>query len=359
MPARPKILLLDDDQGFLELYQEMLTQHLPSLPEVKTASGASRALALLESEPFDLLITELNLPKIDGLQVLSIARRKYANTRLVVLTAVRDEQFRTRAYAIGVDQYWIKPDSDQEMGLFMESIESVLKSEGHGGFRGVQNKSLVDIIQLECLSQGNSTLKISNGAAEGKIWIQKGEVVDAEAPGLTAEPAFERILSWKSGTFEILSGDESRTRTIFGSYHGLLLNTAQALDVVADQKKTIESAGGMAASESTFRLGELAQWDGVEFALAVSDDTKSQQDYWGVENPEQLTRWTQDTLSDFTALGESLKVGDLRHVVGTGPQRKLAIAKTGTWHLCVGFAPNLPIDKLREALSKILNLWAS
>src|SRR5712691_4281072 len=153
MSGPPKILLLDDDQDFLDLYREMLSQHLSSLPDVRVAASGSRALAMLESEPFTLLIVDLSMPKMDGLQVLTIARRKYPELRLVVLTAIRDEQFRGRAYAMGVDQYWIKPESDQEMGLFMESIESLLSREAKGGFRGVQSKSLVDIVQLECLSR--------------------------------------------------------------------------------------------------------------------------------------------------------------------------------------------------------------
>src|ERR1041385_2876336 len=172
MAANPKILLGDDDEAVLEMYQAMLSQHLPSAPEVRTAATGVKALAMLDSEIFNLLIVDLQMPKMDGLQVLSIARRKFPHLRLVVLTGIRDEQFRTRAYAMGVDQYWIKPETDQEMGLFMESIESLLFREAQGGFRGVQSKSLVDIIQLECLSQSSVMLKIRNGGVDGRIWIQ-------------------------------------------------------------------------------------------------------------------------------------------------------------------------------------------
>jgi len=192
----------------------MLSQHLSCLPDVRAASTGARALAMLESEQFHLLIVDLNMPKMDGLQVLSIARRKYPELRLVILTAIREEQFRTRAYAMGVDQYWIKPESDQEMGLFMESIESLLSREAKGGFRGVQSKSLWDIVQLECLSQSSTVLKITNGMAEGKIWIQNGEVIHAEAPSLTAEPAFQRILTWKTGSFEKLPADMTHSEDL-------------------------------------------------------------------------------------------------------------------------------------------------
>src|SRR4051812_15862972 len=69
MESRHKILVLDDDPELLELYGEMLGQ-LPSKPEIHTASTGARAMALLEAEPFRLLICDLKMPKMDGLQVL-------------------------------------------------------------------------------------------------------------------------------------------------------------------------------------------------------------------------------------------------------------------------------------------------
>jgi DNA-binding response OmpR family regulator len=360
MNARPKVLLLDDDLDFLDLYREMLTQHLPSLPEVKTAPNASRAVALLESEAFDLLIVDLNMPKMDGLQVLSIARRKYPQMRLVVLTGLRDEQFRARAYAMGVEQYWIKPESDQEMGLFLEAVESLLSRKVQGGFRGVQSKSLVDIIQLECLSQSSSMLKITNGLLEGRIWIQQGEVVDAETADMKAEPAFQKILSWKAGSFEILPGDPTRTRTIFTSYQGLLLNTAQALDEAASLAASEPAANGAApAPDAATLLAELSQFNGVEFVLALAPEHDDKQDHWGLENPKPLAEWTRATLDSFRKLGDSLQVGNLQQVIGTGPQRKVALAGCGRSELCVGFPPTLPAEQLRETMKNILTKWAS
>ena len=57
----------------------------------------------------------------------------------------------------------------------------VLRIAQRGGFRGIQNKSLVDIIQLECLSQNSLVLRVTNGPLSGKIWINNGEVIDAES----------------------------------------------------------------------------------------------------------------------------------------------------------------------------------
>src|SRR5262249_17735728 len=160
------------------MYRDILAQ-LPSHPEVHTATTGARAMALLESERFRLLICDLKMPKMDGLQVLSIVRRKYPELRTVVLTSLMDEQFRSRVYALGVDLFWQKPGSEKEIKMFLECLESVLGREADVGFRGVHSKSLVDIIQLECISHSSSVLRITRGPLMGRIWINDGELIDA------------------------------------------------------------------------------------------------------------------------------------------------------------------------------------
>src|SRR6476646_8619534 len=125
MEVSNKVLLLDDDPDLLDMYQEILAK-LPSQPEIFTASNGARALAMLEADTFRLLICDLRMPKMDGLQVLSIVRRKYPQLRTVVLTSVVDEQFRSRVYALGVDLFWNKPSSDQEIKQFLECLESLI-----------------------------------------------------------------------------------------------------------------------------------------------------------------------------------------------------------------------------------------
>src|ERR1051325_4970961 len=237
MDMRHKILLVDDDPSLLKLYSEILGQ-LPSRPEIHTAASAARGMAMLEAHEFRLLLADLRMPKMDGLQMLSIVRRKFPELRTVVLTAVTDEQFRSRVYALGVDLYWQKPDTPQGMRLFCECIESLLDRNDAVGFRGVQSKGLMDIVQLECIAHSSSVLRITNGPFLGHIWINSGEVVDAETEGERGEMAFQKILAWRSGSFESLPPELSRPRTITKSYNVLLLESAQALDETQVETKS-------------------------------------------------------------------------------------------------------------------------
>src|SRR5271154_7095593 len=193
METQHKILILDDDTDWLDLSRELLCQ-LPSKPEIRTANTSKRALAILDAEPIRLLICDLKMPRMDGLQVLSIVRRRFPELRTVVLSGLEDEEFRSRAYALGVDLFWLKNEMQRNTLMYLECIESLLGRDSDGGFRGIQSKSLMDIIQMECLSRSSTVLRITRGPLVAKLWIHDGELTDAEVEGARGEAAFRRIL---------------------------------------------------------------------------------------------------------------------------------------------------------------------
>jgi len=353
MDTHHRILLVDDDPDLLATYQEILKQ-LPSRPEIRTAVSGARGLAMLEAEPFRLLICDLKMPKMDGLQVLSIVRRKYPELRTVVLTAVADEQFRSRVYALGVDLFWNKPGSPQEIKMFLECLESLLGRETEVGFRGVQSKSLMDIIQLECISQSSSVLRITNGPLAGRIWIQDGELIDAEAGDLRNEPALQKILSWKAGNFEMLPPEPSRPRTIFKSYNAVLLESAQALD---ESRGGVTAEGGPPAVVSP--LASLSRVEGVEFVLALKAGEGNQPVARGLENPEPMAKWSRQSLERFRTLGDRLHAGPLEQIEALGPQRHVALACRNDTEFCVGWSHALTPDQLRAGMKRVIALWVS
>jgi CheY-like chemotaxis protein len=352
MAERPKILLLDDEQDLLDLYKEVLSQ-LPNEPEIHLANSGARAIALLESEPFTLLISDLKMPKMDGLQVLSIVRRKFPDLRVVVMTSVSDEQYRSRAYAMGVDLFWEKPHAAEEIKLFQDCIASLLGQEPQFGFRGVQSKSLVDLIQLECLSQNSSVLKISNGSREGRIWLLNGDVIDAVAGDLNGRIAFKEIFSWKGGSFEILPPEPNRPRTIQEHYQGLLLDTAQAMDE-AKSAPPEPPVGGVAAVPLLAKLGRTP---GVEFILEMGADGKT--DSWSLENPDPLAKWNRESWQALAQWGEKLNIGDIKSVVGLGLQRHVATVTNGNKQLCIGFQRSLSSTDVRTLTKDLRDKWAS
>jgi CheY-like chemotaxis protein len=349
MPARQKILILDDEHDILEIYQEILAR-LPSQPEIHTADAGARALALLESEIFNLLLVDLRMPTMDGFQVLAIVRRKFPTLRVVVMTAAEDEQFRARAYAMGIDPYIEKPKTGKEIINFVDCIESMLEKEDTGGFRGVQSKTLVDIIQLECLTQSSAILKISSALGEGRIWIQKGEIIDAATGEMLGKDAFLEMLSWRAGSFEILPNDVPRPRTIFSSYENLLMETAQTMD----EAKAEDPVGG-----ETNSLAGFSRYKGVQCVVAVEAADKTKFEHWGTENADQMAVWIHDTMRKFRALSDRLEAGQLEQIEGLGPQRHMAVISSDAQDLGVGFTRSATLAHIRETMKQIEAKWAS
>ena len=191
--------------------------------------------------------------------------------RTVVLSGLEDEEYRSRAYALGVDLFWLKTEMQRNTKLFDECIESLLghsDQEGDTGFRGIQSKSLMDIIQMECLSRTSTVLRITRGPLVAKLWIQDGELMDAECEGARGEAAFHRLLAWKTGAFENLPAEPNRERTIEKPVNALLLESAQTLDETAHPSTEPDSVEANLHRKTMWKLAQLTR-EGAEFVVAV------------------------------------------------------------------------------------------
>ena len=358
--TRPKVLVVDDDPALLETYSELLSQ-LPSQPEVLTATSGSRALTLLKGDGFRLLICDLVMPKMDGLQVLAIVRRRFPELRTVVITGVEDEQLRSRAYALGVDMFWLKPDSKQNMEMFTQCIESLLGREGEGGFRGVQSKGLIDLIQMEALSQSSTLLRITRGSLTGRIWFLSGELIDAETNGARGEAAFRQILAWKSGTFENLPAEPGRERTITKPVNALLLETAQAIDEIAapSSEHSPQDAETADHRRNVMRLSVLTR-EGADFVVSVAGNGRGKAEAWGTESTQEIAGWMTTALDVCQHLAQKLKAGDFGHLEARTMDHRLVLVAHEDKQYLVGWPGNsAPEVRTREQTIKLVASWDS
>lgn len=356
MENRHKILILDDDNDWLSLGRDMLSA-MPSHPEVLTANNGKRALSILESEPVRLLICDLKMPRMDGLQVLSIVRRRHPELRTVVLSGLEDEEYRSRAYALGVDLFWIKIEMQRNPKLFVECLESLLGSpDNDAGFRGIQSKSLMDIIQMECLSRTSTVLRITRGPLVAKLWIQDGELIDAEVEGARGEAAFQRLLAWKAGTFENLPAEPGRERTILKPVNALLLESAQTLDENTNpaDADSIESASHR---QTMWKLSLLTR-EGADFVITIPPDGQGEPEAIGTQNVSSLVQWTRQAAAMARRLGERLEAGPVIQVGGQNMERQVLVLSRGDKLFLLGW-PADAAGNLLEKGKKIVASWDS
>ena len=106
-----KILVVDDELEIVKVVRAYLEQ---SGFRVLTASDGPTALAVFRHDQPDLILLDLNLPKLDGLEVCRTIRRE-SNVPVIMLTARVEETDRLIGLEIGADDYIVKPFSPREV----------------------------------------------------------------------------------------------------------------------------------------------------------------------------------------------------------------------------------------------------
>jgi len=106
-----KILVVDDEREIVKLVKAYLEQ---AGFQVATASDGQEGLYVFRHEKPDLVVLDLNLPRIDGLDVCRTIRRE-SDTPVIMLTARVEEQDRLIGLELGADDYIVKPFSPREV----------------------------------------------------------------------------------------------------------------------------------------------------------------------------------------------------------------------------------------------------
>ncbi|MBW1676331.1 MAG: response regulator [Deltaproteobacteria bacterium] len=101
-----KILFVDDDPKILTVIASVL-EHRGY--HVTTASGGEAAIDALCMKDFDLVITDLNMPEIDGIAVVKKAKELNRDRGVMILTGSHDAALITEALRVGADDYVLKP----------------------------------------------------------------------------------------------------------------------------------------------------------------------------------------------------------------------------------------------------------
>ena len=108
------ILLVDDEQLILDILFRELTRASPHFDVTLAASG-EEAVAKINSGFWDLVITDLLMPGLDGFQVLKAAKRKDPQTIVIILTGYADMQSAIDALRLGADDFLQKPCDTEEL----------------------------------------------------------------------------------------------------------------------------------------------------------------------------------------------------------------------------------------------------
>lgn len=115
------ILVVDDEEGARELFYTILSGEGYT---VTLANDGSSALEQLRTGPFDLVITDIKMPNMDGLQLLQEMRRTGSKTDVIMVTAYGEVETYLKAMSLGAAEYINKPIRIKELKRIVHKVVS-------------------------------------------------------------------------------------------------------------------------------------------------------------------------------------------------------------------------------------------
>lgn len=227
------VLFVDDSMAFLESFAVLCGELSAGQWRIHTAASADCALKLLDEYKMNLAVLDINMPMLDGIQLLTIIKRRHPQVKLAVMTGFANDANRAACLSNGADLFLEKASGSTEIRVAYRMLEDILEhSKNKEGFSGtIQQINLPDVIQLECLNRKSIVLEVHDSArTTGQIYIQAGEVTHAAVGTLIGEQAFYQLLALRGGEFHIKPFKEPPRRTIEGHWEILLMDAARASD---------------------------------------------------------------------------------------------------------------------------------
>ena len=184
-----KALIIEDHADVVEAVSLCLQLRWPEVIIFKAVEG-DRGIEILRAESFDIVILDLNLPDIDGLDLL-IEIRSFSNVPVIILTVRGKEDDQARGLEIGADDYIVKPFRARDL---VARVNAVLR------------RSQVSQVTVErsSLARGNLILDLTANS------VQLGEEV------IKLTPTEVKVLNVLMSNAEHTLGSERILREVWG-----------------------------------------------------------------------------------------------------------------------------------------------
>jgi len=263
-------LFVDDSLAFLETFTEVCSELSNQTWKISKATTADRALGVLAEASVDLVVLDIGIPMVDGIQLLGIIKRRYPGLKIAVLTGNPSESNREACLSGDADLFIEKPVSPDGTRIVFNMLNDLMSWTAREGFSGsMREVNLHDLIQMECIAKRSTILEIRNREIAGEICIEAGAVIHSCVGASVGEPAFNQLLSLKGGEFQMKPFRAPDQHTIKQGWEFLLMDAARATDEdTAFLKKssvkgsTNETAVEEAKDEAEEEFVVVASYDG-------------------------------------------------------------------------------------------------
>lgn len=116
------LMIVDDHHVIRDTLRRWLRDKIPGINILEASSGED-ASRLFESNPVDLVLMDIHLPRMSGIETIKLLKKKCPDLKVIVLSVQEDKRYRANAMKAGADEYVIKREMYSQL---IPSIEKLL-----------------------------------------------------------------------------------------------------------------------------------------------------------------------------------------------------------------------------------------
>lgn len=278
------MLIVDDEEALAWSLSKRLAKVRPTYG-VDTAHDGASALAKLRTRPADLLVADVRMPGMNGIDLVLAALQLNPEMCVIVMTAFKTTEVERLGDGSTI-QFLEKPfEFDRFLGMVDRSF-----APSQTGFSGaISVQTLPDIVQLYVLSNATGVLTVRRRNAEGKVWFAHGAIPHAATADRIGEDAFFEIMMWGGGQFSMQLGVTSPEQSIASNWQELVMESCRRIDERqrGDDPATVSKGWTLAPPAMEDLLDESALEEATLTAPALerSGAKPLTLDDFGVEEP--------------------------------------------------------------------------
>ncbi len=221
-----RIVLVDDEKALAWSLASRLLKARPQ-DRVETAGDGESALAMISNERADLLIADIRMPGMSGIDLVLAARGLYPDLPVIVMTAFKSADI-TALQSGPFTRFLEKPF---DFDLLRSLVDESLAPQQEIGFSGaISVQTLPDIVQLYVLSSATGLLSVRHRSGVGELYFAQGAILHATTPTRRGDDAFYEIMLWSGGEFSMRMGAAAPERSVHSNWQELLIESVRRLD---------------------------------------------------------------------------------------------------------------------------------
>jgi CheY-like chemotaxis protein len=266
------VLIVDDDPEQARSLQRLFAKVRPDLTVLSATSGVA-ATELMQRQVVDLVLTDLQMPDMDGFQLLSWVNEHCPETAVFTMSAYGTPETEQQLSELGASEHFSKPFD--ERALILRLDEAINQSvRGH-----VHNVGLASFLQLLEMERKSCTLSVVSGERRGILVVSKGVLVAARAGELEGEPAAIAIVAWPVPSIAISGRVDPTGPPIESSLGFILMEAMRVQDEATRRHGSSREGSGSAwpAPRRTRRPGSVTfeSWRPAQAELGLPSGARA------------------------------------------------------------------------------------